>query len=931
MTLCSPAPIDPSSKRHVPGPDDPLRIAYLTYRGKPHVGGQGVYTRHLTQGAGRPRPPRRGARRPAVSRSSTSGSRCIELPSLDIYNDYFPMRMPGLWELKTLDGLRRGHVVLDRHVPRAAGVLAAGLGPPAPAGSTSSTSSRTTSASATACWRSSASGLPVLGTIHHPITVDRRLEMEHAETRWQRMSKARWYAFTKMQTRVAKRLRRIITVSQNSLRRHLPRPQRSRPSSCTSCPSASTPTCSARSRASQRDPDQHHLDRLGRRGDEGPAIPARGAGQAAHRAPRAEARDDRPAQGRVGRASARSSELGLARRRRVRLRRDRRAHRRALQRVGLRRRPVAVRGLLAARHRGDEHRRARWSPPPAARSPRSPAPTARPASRSARRQRGARGRHPPGARRHPAAPSASARPAGSASSTDGAGDTLLCAPSSTTGPCLSDELEIATGRSAHRRLRQSSAWTPGELVLDMGAGAGRHAFESLPAGRAGRRPRLLLRRAEAGPRPVLGHGRGRRGRRRAPRRLRATATPSGLPFPDDTFDRIICSRGARAHPRRPRRHGRARPGAQAGRDDRRHRAGWLPEKICWALSAEYHAPLVRGRPRADLHRGPAARARSRRRPRPGGSHRAHALHSPVLVAALRWSGRPTTSTPRQGLPPPAGVGHRQGPVRHPLRRTVLNPVLGKSVVVYSTQARRQRAAGTVRRCLRTSGDAPCGCVTSTHRRTIVTPRACEDGRPHRRHAARLRHGAVVPGRARRSVEPHARRSWRSRSAVAGPRPSAASTGSRSKQRARRLLAPVLPGRPGRAGQARRQLRRLRGRRRRGTTGCCPATGASSRRCGRSVDAAIEFVLDAADAARRDHLGPPRRRHAVVVRPADRLVVACATACAAPIADRREARPRAPRLGARRPLAWPASSATSPTPSPPSTAGRWTGTTRCWPA
>ena len=27
----------------------PLRIAYLTYRGKPHVGGQGVYSRHLTK------------------------------------------------------------------------------------------------------------------------------------------------------------------------------------------------------------------------------------------------------------------------------------------------------------------------------------------------------------------------------------------------------------------------------------------------------------------------------------------------------------------------------------------------------------------------------------------------------------------------------------------------------------------------------------------------------------------------------------------------------------------------------------------------------------------------------------------------------------------------------------------------------------------
>jgi glycosyltransferase involved in cell wall biosynthesis len=60
-------------------------------------------------------------------------------------------------------------------------------------------------------------GLPVLGTVHHPITVDRRLEMEHATTPYQRFSKARWYAFTKMQTRVASRLTRVITVSENSL------------------------------------------------------------------------------------------------------------------------------------------------------------------------------------------------------------------------------------------------------------------------------------------------------------------------------------------------------------------------------------------------------------------------------------------------------------------------------------------------------------------------------------------------------------------------------------------------------------------------------------------------------------------------------------------------------------------------------------------
>ena len=45
-----PAPTAASAApSRVPGPDDPLRIAFLTYRGKPHVGGQGVYTRHLTK------------------------------------------------------------------------------------------------------------------------------------------------------------------------------------------------------------------------------------------------------------------------------------------------------------------------------------------------------------------------------------------------------------------------------------------------------------------------------------------------------------------------------------------------------------------------------------------------------------------------------------------------------------------------------------------------------------------------------------------------------------------------------------------------------------------------------------------------------------------------------------------------------------------
>jgi len=193
----------------------PLRIAYLTYRGKPHVGGQGVYTRHLTKAicdlghevevlSGQPYP----ILDPRVP--------LIDLPSLDIYNDAYPMRLPLPFEIKSIgDAVEivsfmsgsfpeplafsiRAWQHLRRRVNEFDLVqdnqcLGYGL---------------------LAMQRE---GLPVLATIHHPITVDRRLEMEHAETAFKRFSKGRWYSFTKMQTRVASRMPRVITVSQNSL------------------------------------------------------------------------------------------------------------------------------------------------------------------------------------------------------------------------------------------------------------------------------------------------------------------------------------------------------------------------------------------------------------------------------------------------------------------------------------------------------------------------------------------------------------------------------------------------------------------------------------------------------------------------------------------------------------------------------------------
>ena len=197
--------------------DAPLRIALLAYRGKPHVGGQGVYTRHLAKALvdlGHHVEVLGGQPYPILDERIP----LVQLPSLDIYNDHFPMRMPGLWELKNWtdflevtafsagtfpeplafsmrawDHLRHRQGEFD--IVQDNQCLGYGL-----------------------LLIERQLGLPILGTIHHPITVDRRLEMEAADGWYKRLSLRRWYAFVDMQTQVAQRLKRIITVSENSFK-----------------------------------------------------------------------------------------------------------------------------------------------------------------------------------------------------------------------------------------------------------------------------------------------------------------------------------------------------------------------------------------------------------------------------------------------------------------------------------------------------------------------------------------------------------------------------------------------------------------------------------------------------------------------------------------------------------------------------------------
>lgn len=61
-------------------------------------------------------------------------------------------------------------------------------------------------------------GLPVVATIHHPITRDRQLALDAAPDWRYRLLVRRWHSFLNMQIKVARRLRHIVTVSRQSLR-----------------------------------------------------------------------------------------------------------------------------------------------------------------------------------------------------------------------------------------------------------------------------------------------------------------------------------------------------------------------------------------------------------------------------------------------------------------------------------------------------------------------------------------------------------------------------------------------------------------------------------------------------------------------------------------------------------------------------------------
>jgi len=191
-----------------------LRIALVVYRGNPYCGGQGVYVRHLASAlrrlghvvtvfSGQPYP------------ELEAGIELVKIPSLDLYRDADPFRRPRLREI--------GRVV---DVLEVATMLSGGFPEP-----------RTFSIRVRDELRRrpgefdivhddqslgrgildlQRDGRTVVASVHHPVSIDRALDLAAATTALKRWSLRRWYGFSAMQTSVARRLPVLVTVSQSA-------------------------------------------------------------------------------------------------------------------------------------------------------------------------------------------------------------------------------------------------------------------------------------------------------------------------------------------------------------------------------------------------------------------------------------------------------------------------------------------------------------------------------------------------------------------------------------------------------------------------------------------------------------------------------------------------------------------------------------------
>jgi len=232
---------------------------------------------------------------------------------------------------------------------------------------------------------------------------------------------------------------------------------------------------------------------------------------------------------------------------------------------------------------------------------------------------------------------------------------------------------------------------PGDRVLDLGCGGGRHAYEAYrrgadvvacdaDLGELRTVADMTAAMREAGEAPATAHARP------------VAGDGTAMPFGSEVFDRVIAAE-VLEHVGDDQRalHEIARvlrPGGLLAVTV----PAWLPERICWRLSDDYHN-VPGGHVR--IYTRPELEAKLRRAGLAvGGHHHAHGLHSPYW-----W------------LKCAVGVGdddhllarayHQllvwdimQRPAATRVAERALNPLIGKSLVLY---ARKPARAGSIGR------------------------------------------------------------------------------------------------------------------------------------------------------------------------------------------------------------------------------------------
>jgi len=201
------APADAS-----PAAEQPLRVALLGYRSQPHTGGQGIYLRYLSKAlveAGHAVDVISGPPYPHLD----PRVRLIELPSLDLFQH-------GLLSL------RPRHLRSLTNILEWTSKLTGGFAEPYTFGRRAVKYLREhghnydlvhdNQSLSYGMLQIQEMGLPLVTTVHHPITSDLRIALQAARSWYERLLIRRWHAFLSMQRKVITRLHNVVTVSDCS-------------------------------------------------------------------------------------------------------------------------------------------------------------------------------------------------------------------------------------------------------------------------------------------------------------------------------------------------------------------------------------------------------------------------------------------------------------------------------------------------------------------------------------------------------------------------------------------------------------------------------------------------------------------------------------------------------------------------------------------